>query len=337
MLEDIKRELINKPEKLKSLLEYYCYENIKIRDKYIQFGRDEYSSQKSITIKLDDNPYLYVKDWARNISQDLINYIIEQRKVEFIDVMNSIKTILGIIDYYNHYEERGIFGGIYNNIRKIKENKLNTYNNNFLNSYNRIGNLRFLRDNISLETQKYFEIGYDIETQGITIPIRSQLGELIGVKIRVNYDVEDGEQKYYYLLPCAMSKTLFGYSQNYKYLVGNTIYIFESEKSVMQCYSYGIRNCVALGSGSISNQQVKMILELNPKSVIFMHDYGYEFENIIANINKLKRYSRFNDFDIGYWDWKIRKFDKKYSPSDLGKDILIKIIENEIKIYNGKE
>lgn len=152
----------------------------------------------------------------------------------------------------------------------------------------------------------------------------------MGVKVRCNYDVKDGELKYYYLIPCAMSQTLYGYSQNYNYLVNGIIYIFESEKSVMQCHSYGIRNCVALGSGSISKKQTQMILELNPKQVIFMHDTGFELKNIERNILMIKSYSRFSEIEVGYWNYFGKGYMDKVSPSDLGCKKLNQIIRDEI-------
>ena len=154
----------------------------------------------------------------------------------------------------------------------------------------------------------------------------------MGAKVRCNWDVADGEQKYFYIVPCAMSQTLYGYSQNYEYLVNNVIYIFEAEKSVLQCFSYGMRNCVALGSGSISKKQIEMILELNPKKVIFMHDVGYELGNIMKNINMLNTYSRFAEIDIGYWDFFSYGYEGKISPSDLGAKEMKRIISNEIKM-----
>ena len=62
MLEDIKKELLNHPDKLKDVLEHFGYCNIIIREKYMQFGRDEVSSKKSIVIKLKENKFLYVHD-----------------------------------------------------------------------------------------------------------------------------------------------------------------------------------------------------------------------------------------------------------------------------------
>ena len=148
---------------------------------------------------------------------------------------------------------------------------------------------------------------------------------------------KSGEMKYFYAVPCSMSQTLFGYSQNYEFLVDNTIYIFEAEKSCMQCYSYGIRNCVSLGSGSISIQQVKMLLELNPKRIIFLHDVGYGLENIMRNIDMVKNYSRFTEVELGYWSYFGRGYENKVSPSDLGKEWLENILQNEITMIGDED
>lgn len=335
MLNNIKKELISRPDKLKEVLEHYEYCNIIIRKTYMSFGRDGQSSKKSIVIRLENNDFLWLTDYARNINKDLFAYICEQRNVEFVDVLNTVKIVLGITNYYDFFDKknkRGIFGGFYEKIKHNNVSKIQTYDESILNQYESLCNTRFLNDNIALETQKFFNIKYDVESQGIVIPIYDQFGQLMGAKVRANYEVEDGELKYYYLIPCMCSKTLYGFFQNYKYLVNNTIFVFESEKSVMQCHSYGIRNCVALGSGSISQQQVKMLLSLQPKKIIFMHDQGYKLEYIERNIDVVKNYSRFSEVKLGYWDYFDKNYKDKVSPSDLGKNKLNYIIDNEIKI-----
>ena len=337
MLKEIKKELLDNPEKLKDLLEYFNFYNVHIHQSYISFGRAQDTSKKSIVIRLEKNDYLYVTDYARNISKDLFTYISEQRLVDFKDIIAAVRSILGIDDFSLFNESHGIFGGFYEKIRKRNEYSLRTYDESVLDRYVPLANKRFIKDNISIAAQQFFGIRYDVESQGIVIPIHNQIGELIGVKVRCNYEVQDGEMKYYYLIPCAMSNTLYGYSQNYNYLVNNVIYIFESEKAVMQCFSYGIRNCVALGSGSISRKQVRMLLELNPKKIIFMHDVGYDLENILRNINMVKNYSRFSEVELGYWDFFDRLYDDKVSASDLGKKELLRIMDAEIKMIGDDE
>lgn len=336
MLKEIKKELLNQPEKLKEVLEHYNFYNVIIHQSYISFGRSVDSSKKSIVIRLTNNDYLYVKDYARNIQKDLFTYIGEQRLSDFSEILSTVKLILNITDYYDFFGDRGIFGGFYERIRKRNISKINTYDESILDKYKMYGNARFVKDHISIDAQQFFGIRYDVESQGIVIPIRNQLGQLMGVKVRCNYEVEDGEMKYYYLVPCAMSQTLYGYSQNYNHLVENTVYILESEKSVMQCYSYGIRNCVALGSGSISNKQVQMLFELNPKKIIFLHDTGFKQEYFDRNIAMIKNYSRFSEVEIGYWDYIGKDYEDKVSPSDLGKYKFEQIINTEIKMIGDE-
>ena len=332
MLKEIKKELLDNPEKLEELLEYFNFYNVHIHQSYISFGRAQDASKKSIVIRLEKNDYLYVTDYARNINKDLFTYISEQRLVDFADIITAVRNILGIDDFGMFNDSYGIFGGFYEKIRKRNEYSLRTYDESVLDKYVPLANKRFIKDNISITAQQFFGIRYDVESQGIVIPIYNQIGELIGAKVRCNYEVKDGEMKYYYLIPCAMSNTLYGYSQNYNYLANNVVYVFESEKSVMQCFSYEIRNCVALGSGSISRKQVQMLFELNPKKIIFMHDVGYGLENILKNIDVVKKYSRFSEVELGYWDFFDRLYDDKVSASDLGKEELLRIMDTEIKM-----
>lgn len=337
MLDNIKKELLSNPEKIREVLERFNYCHVVIRNTYMSFGRDEVSSKKSIVISLKNNRALFVHDYARAIQKDLFSFIMSQRNVQFTEVLGVVKDVLGITDYYDFFDNKGIFGGFYERIRNHTTVRIPIYDDSILEKYNKIGNLRFLRDNISLEAQKFFDICFDVRSQGIVIPIRNQLGQLIGVKERFNYTIPEGEMKYFYDVPCQMSQTLYGYSQNYQYLTEGVVLVFEAEKSCMQCFTYGIRNCVALGSGTISKKQVQLLLELNPKKVIFMHDVGYELESIMRNIDMVKGYSRFAEIDLGYWDYFDKGYENKVSPSDLGQDKLNYILENEIKMLGDEE
>lgn len=332
MLTEIKKELLRNPLKLSNVLEHFGYCHVTIKGKYIQCARDDKkeSSPTSIVIKLVKNDYLYVTDYPKNINCDLFSYIMDQRNVEFVDILNVVKSVLNISDYYNYFTSQSIFGGFYDNIRKKLHNNVHLYDKTVLDQYKACGNLRFLKDNISLSTQKYFNIRYDVESQSIVIPIYDQFGNIMGVKARINKDTEDGEQKYYYLIPCMMSETLYGYSQNYKYITNSDILIFESEKSVMQCYSYGIRNCVSIGSSSISSKQVKMIMESNPKRILFMHDQGLDLKSIKRNIKMFRIYTKMLGLQVGYWDSDQIDVPEKASLSDLGKDRLLYGLKNEI-------
>ena len=208
-----------------------------------------------------------------------------------------------------------------------------TYDESILDEYLKVPNERFQRDNISLEAQMKFGIGYDVGTDRITIPIRDQHGSIIGIKGRRNYETDNvDDPKYLYIIPCQMSKTLFGYSINYSSMYGGTVMVFESEKSVLQCASYGYHNAVALGSNSLSEYQAKIILSLSPQKVIFMLDSDLPLENTKRNIDMLRSVATMRDLQINYFDWtECLELPAKASPSDEGKEVLEYILAENIK------
>lgn len=332
MLNEIKKTLIEKPDYIKEVLERYKFGNVKLHHTYISFGHDELSSSKSVVIWLENNKFCYVTDYSWNINKDIFSYIMKCRNVEFSNVLNTIKEVLHIDVYESYYRRKRAFGGWYDGI-KVKTSLFDNLvqDENILDEYDPVGNLKFLKDGISLEAQRYFQIMFDSKDNGIVIPVRSDVGELMGVKIRCNYESnEDGFLKYWYKIPCHSSNTLYGYFQNYKHLVENKVFVLESEKGVMQGWSMGYKNCVGLASGSISTRQVQMLLELNPKEIVFLHDQGYGLDRIKRNVDMVKNYSRFIDIPVGYWDWTKGDYPNKVSPTDMSKEILEKIVNNEV-------
>lgn len=336
MLKELKNELLNNPQYIINILETYDFYKPHIKNNEIRCGLAEGHNPTAIRIKLDNNENLFVKDFVRNFNYDIIIYIIKTRNVEFIDVLKVIKTELGIADFYNFNTQKSVFGGFYDKIHKTNSDLyVKSYDESILNDYQNIYNSRFAKDNISFLTQECFQIGYSLETQRITIPIRNAYGEIIGIKGRANWEVDAEEPKYLYLVSCSMSSTLYGYCQNYKYLSNGDIIIFEAEKSVLQCHSYGIYNCVSLGSNSLSITQCKLLMELNPKKIIFMLDKSLDYENTKINITKLSAFTRMFDTQIYWWDWtKNKTLPDKSSPSDFGKEVFKEILKNEIVEVN---
>lgn len=338
MFKEIKQQLLDNPDKIINILELYDFFQPRILRNEIRCGLYDGSNPTAICIRLSNNDNLFVKDYSRSLSCDIINYIIKVRNVEFKDVLNTIKTELGIDSYYYINQNKSIFGGIYNHISKMQsELYVKTYPEEILKQYDIGYNKRFADDNISLQTQQAFDIGYDADSQRITIPIRNEYSEIIGIKGRANWDVTEDESKYLYLIPCPMSATLYGLSQNFIYLQNGDIYIYEAEKSVMQCHSYGYYNAVSLGSNSLSSTQCRLIMKLHPKRIIFMLDKGLDLQNTFTNIKRLFLYMTMQDIKIYYWDWHLSNLPDKSSPSDYGADVLDYIIKNELKEYSNEE
>ena len=334
MFKEIKQRLLDNPDCILNILEAYDFYKPRIMNNERRCGLYDGSNPTAIRIRLNNNDNLFVADYSRSLSYDIINYIIKVKGASFKDVLYSIKSELGIDSYYDLDFNRSVFGGFYDHLNKGHTDLITqTYPESVLQSYISAYNAKFALDNINFDAQNYFELGYDVESQRITIPVRNQYGEIIGIKGRATWEVKDDEPKYLYLIPCPMSATLFGFAQNYQFLQDTDVYLFEAEKSVMQAFSYGFRNAVALGSNSLSPMQCKLLMELQPKRIIFMLDKGLDLKNTFADIERLKPFMAMKDIKILYWDWRKSSLPDKASPSDYGKDILKHIVDNELREY----
>lgn len=334
MLDEILKKLSENPESIVELLEYYECGKIKVNTREVRFARDDRpESGLNISIRLTNNDACFIKDYARSEVNNLVSWLCKEKNVKFKDVLINIKRILHLSDDWRPQNRRLIFGGVYEHIIHMADSPPKTYDESILDYYLKVPNVRFQHDHILLETQMEFGISYDVNTDRIVIPIRDQHGSLMGVKGRRNYETDnEDDPKYIYLVPCQMSKTLFGYSTNYSSMYGGTVMIFESEKSVLQCASYGYHNAVALGSNSLSEYQAKMILSLNPQKVIFMLDSDLPLDNTKRNIDMLRSVATMRDLQISYFDWEeCLELPAKASASDEGKEVLEYILEENIK------
>ena len=332
MFEEVKAKLLEQPESIINILETFNCHKARINGREIRCARDEGSNPTAVVIRLVQNENLLVKDYELNTVLDLINYLIKIKKASFKDVMNAIKQELHLDSIYNYKRKVGLFGGIYNNISHSNgEISVTTYPEEILEQYGRTPNTLWLKDGISLSTQRKWCVGYCVQSQRITLPIRTSTGEIMAVKGRLNGVPEEFEPKYLYLINGPMSQTLFGYSENYSSLYEGDILVVESEKSVLKMDSWGYNNVVALGSNSLSATQAKLLMSLNPKKVTFMLDKSLPLENTKKNAELLKTFCTMRQLDIQYWDWTDNiTLDEKSAPCDDTKEEFEYILQNEV-------
>lgn len=334
MIGDIKKLMLESPEEtIIPLLESFGFAHILPRNGSIRFARSE-EGGRNISIRLQNNEYLNVHDFVTSAHQDIFSYICTEKDVPFREVLCKAKEILGLDNTWRPPKRKLLFGGIYQNIGKNFLCELKTYDENILDEYQRLGNLRFLRDGISLETQKFYNISYDVITNRIVFPWREEHGSIVAIKGRLNED-EIGEEdcKYLYLYPANISRCLYNYSESYQYLYGaDTLYVGESEKFCMQLHTMGIRNCVAVGSHSISEYQAKLMLGLNVKNIVLMFDEGLKLEWIKNNADTIRRCAVMRQINIKWFDYRdCISIGSKDSPSDYGKEIWDEIVRENIK------
>ena len=336
MLEEVKRKLLESPESIQHILETFGFDKVKIRNNEIRCAFEYGTNPTAIVIRLINNDGLFVTDYKNNINYDLINYLVKMKNIKFKDVLNAIKQETGIKSLCNYKRKVGPFGGIYDNVCKQKNTiEIHTYPEDILSKYEKIPNSRWLKDGISLEVQRKWDVGYDTDSQRIIFPIRTPTGEIMAIKGRANFELSELEPKYLYLHNGPMSQTLFGFSENFNDLYEGDILVFESEKSVLKLDTWGYNNAVAIGSNSLSTTQAKLLMSLNPRSITFMLDNSLPLESTKRNVEVLRQFCKMKTLDIKYWNWTYNlDLDEKAASCDGTLDEFKYILENEIEDVN---
>lgn len=148
-----------------------------------------------------------------------------------------------------------------NIVRKVRVNKIineNVLTNNFIQK----ANILWAEEGISEATQRKYDIGFDLMTGRITVPLRNRFGQLVGVKGRIFHDNESNS-KYMFLFKCNQSYELFNLWIAEPHIKKKKeVIIVEGEKSCMKFYEHGIYNVVALGSSDLTDVQLHTLLSL---------------------------------------------------------------------------
>lgn len=202
------------------------------------------------------------------------------------------------------------------------------YNKEILTSYVFDPHIDFLNEGINCKTQRIFQVGYDVDSNRIIIPIYNQYKELVSIKGRVEHSKEDEvDNKYLALMPYNKSHILYGLHQTLPFIQEEKkILVFESEKSVMLAYQFGYSFSVAIGGKSFSDYQVKKCIELSPEVIIALDkDVDKEYyKKIITLFKPYVKLSIIYDND--------NLLNEKDSPVDKGKDVFKKLYDNRYKI-----
>lgn len=278
-------------------LKSYIYENEYVEDILLSIGchnikyhaSNQYWTCANATgdnknaIVIYNNTLLICLNYTRQMVQstrqtDIIDLVCYTKELSLPESLKFICHTIGISYYKDFNEEIPQSFKILKLIDDMKENhqndkndlKLQPISEHILDYYIPCVNQLFYEDNIDYYTQQEFEIGFDPESNRYTIPIRSEIGDLVGIKGRYFFrKVPQYEDKYIYLEPCSKSKILYGLNKTIQYINQTRVcYVLESEKSVMQLWSMGYRNSVATGGKIITESQINMLSRLGASIVI---------------------------------------------------------------------
>lgn len=308
------------------------------------------SNSRSIQIYL--SPKLHTEIVTRSISGNiysLVGYILYDCK-NFDDVKNNlyqitayIKNVLNIEDETEGFEETYKPKKDYNSwLRPIQKSRQREFDipenkpipNNILNQFINYSWQGWIKEDITIETQKEFQIGFDLKSERVTLPLHNSKGELIGIKGR--YVGSDPyllkQRKYMYIYPISKTVELFNLHRALPFIKKTKkVLIVEGAKTCLQFWSWGIKNVVSLEGDRISPIQVKILKELGIDiSFYFAWDKDKDEEFIINQLRQFKSRNVFYIMD----SIEEPLLDKKNSIADKGKKIALVLINKHCYVYN---
>ena len=278
------------------ILEELGCHHVKTRSDMVQAANPDGDNPTAICIYLNEN--LTTLNYTRQIlpsgqtrTTDIFDLVGFCRDCSFFETIKWLCGFCGL-DYYADEEEIPESLQILQFLNQMNKESVGEEEDNtplkpidpkVLEYYLPISNIMFEKDGISLSTQQFFNIGYDPQTNRLTIPIYSEIGDLVGVKGRIfQEELEEGQNKYLYLFKCNKGKVLFGLDKNLDAIIHQgKVYVVESEKAVMQLYDMGYYG-VATGGSKISKYQINMLTRLGVQ-IIFAYDKDIE-EDELKNI-----------------------------------------------------
>ena len=305
------------------ILENLGCAHVRFNGEYYKAQNKDGNNRNAITVYCNDN--ISVIDYTRQLSEDERTHDIFDL-VKFFESCNFFEAIKKVcdwieLDYYTDPIEElpesiritQLITTLQKEDNEINEDKpIKPIPETILSYYKPYVNDMFHNDNISYEVQREFEIGYDDFSNRITIPIRDEIGSLVGVKGRLfQREPTEDEMKYLYIEPCNRSQILYGLHKSIPYIERTgKVYVCESEKGVLQLWSMGISNCVATGGKRVSRVQIEKLTRLCCEVIfLFDKDVNREELELLANrfLNSVPLYAVIDNDNI---------LDEKESPTD---------------------
>ena len=264
----------------------------------------------------------YEYDWYTDIYQMIVGCTMFSEQVKKKDGYKSIRA---------NYETQ-----------KVRR-ELPAYPEGMLETFVKYYPIEWLNDGISKEAMDKFNIRFSPSQNKIIIPHYDAGGRLVGIRGRAlnKWEIENigkympvqVEGKWY---SHPLSLNLYGLNITKDNIRrAGVAYIFEAEKSVLQCDSFSIPNCAAAVCGSKFNKYALDILirECHPNEVVICFDQEEE-PGSSEYFNKLyqlcSKYTAYCNFSFIYDKEKLLNL--KDSPSDRGEEVFRRLLEKRVRV-----
>ena len=295
-------------------LKQYIIDNDKIQDVLVLLGCHnirEYSNEircafpdgdNNTAIRIYKDSLIVTTYTHKQTKGDIITLIQDIKQFDFLTTLKWLHQILGIQwaqckkpkKNIPKFDPLSIFTSKLKSKMKCNVDDVIVYDESVIEEYCDCIHIDWVREGITEKIRKEFHLGFDFKKNRIIIPWKAPYSDgyvgIVGRTVNEMYK-ELGIPKYWnYITGFQKSKALYGFQENYKYIQqqGYCV-VYESEKSVLKRASLGDRTGLALGSHTISDEQIKLILSLNVDVIIAL-DNDIDTYEVRSNCEKFWLY-----------------------------------------------
>lgn len=295
----------------------------------------------SCPLHIDETPSLCINEktnryhcFSCNIGGGIISWLI---KVEGLDSDSAVKKAAELANVeYKTTSDAGIVKVLreYNRQAKQKPVIVNQpLPEEMLEKYYKAYPKLWLDEGISKQAMD--ELGgiyYDRFKKRIWYPVRDINGNIINMKGRTL--IPDYKllkiPKYINLEEIGVMDYFQGLSFTKKFVKEKgEIILFESFKSVMKCWDWGVKNTAAMEKSSLTIEQVKVLIGLGV-DIVFAFDSDVQYDKALKSVKMCSRYANtyimFNPDLLGGPA-------AKNSPADCGEEIMRKMYNERKRIF----
>ena len=257
------------------------------------------------------------------------------------DILDVIENKTGMIQFGFEYQYESVSKKYQMNNRLID---LPEYPKSILNLFNRYYCYEWLKEDISIDVMRQYDILYSYSQNSIVIPHYDINNRLVGIRRRALSFEESNKAKYMPIIienkvySHPLSLNLYGLNNNLDSInKTKKVILFEGEKSVLKAASYYKDNIsVAVCGSNFNKMQLNLLLyktNINEVIIAFDKEYtDYKNEEATNYFNKLynlcQKYNKYYNFSfifdkenlIGYKD----------SPIDRGQKIFEELLSKRI-------
>jgi len=284
----------------------------------------------------------YTECGAMSIFTFLKNYY-ETRNIEY-DWRTDILDVILDCSHMRQLDAAPGYRSIADNYaqKKVRQ-ELPAYSDSLMDVFIKYYPIEWLNDGISKAAMDKFNIRFSPTQNKIIIPHYDVCGRLVGIRGRALNQWEiDNVGKYlpvqiegkWYSHP--LSLNLYGLNITKENIKQTGIaYLFEAEKSVLQCDSFSIPNCAAAVCGSKLNKYALDILirECWPQEVVICFDKEEEpgSSDYFNHLYELcQKYETYCNFSFIYDKEKLLNL--KDSPSDRGEEVFKQLLARRVRL-----